>query len=244
MGAKGRSSEGMTIDEVRPHIRRKWGFFECPKKSDRLYLTDEHWAQMDWTDEEREINAALPHKLWGIRHDDYLWPFCKRFRGSNAYGYRAGEGHAKYLPRIPRLVKGTGIARWMTSGDKSIVYVPTLAIQDIIWTPETLPAAIDYVETKPGHSKQGREGSLPKKEFLELYAPSPLQKFTETSWLWVEPKHFSWHKMIDWVEYRPENPVREEGAKDLVMFHRRGARYDSGDEYYTMGAFYIGLRWN
>ena len=122
-------SSQMTIEEIKFHLRKEYGKWpwQGPKKKDRLFLKEEQWALIDWTDIEKKRNAALPHKMWNMRHDDLLWPKCYEWRGDDAYGYRAGEGHPKYMPILPKLVEGRGIARWMAPGDASVVEVPKLA---------------------------------------------------------------------------------------------------------------------
>lgn len=233
----------MTIDEIKTKLRKKHGFFECPKKKDRIFLTEQQWSQIDWTDEEKFINAALPHKLWNMRHDDHLWPWCQKFRGEDAKGYRAGEGHPKYMPQLPTLVKGRGISRWMSHGDASVIEVPAFASFHNTWTLDNIPEVVEFYERNPGHPDY-KKGLIrwSKKNFLRIYAPSALQKFSKRSYLERTPKHISWHYLIK------KNEVigipKDQTGADLVALYRRGFRWDSYDGYFIEDAFYTGLRWN
>jgi len=226
------------IEELKKKLRKEYGFFECPKKEDRILLTEEEWAAIDWTEEEKERNICLPHKMWNMRHDDHLWPWCHNWRGDDAYGWRAGEGHKKYFPRIPQLVEGRGIARWMTTNDKSILEIPAFADYQKTWTPDNLPDEIHGIE-RQGGPNFGKEIILPKAEFLKVYAPSSLQKFSNKSWLKRFPYHVSYHRMI-----KKREILHTDSPPDIVYFWRYGWRWDSYDEYMVESATYVGLRWN
>ena len=232
-------STGLTIEQVRRHLRKQYGLFECPKKKDRLFLTEEHWKEMDWTQEEKDRNAALPHKMWNMRHDDWLWPRCHAWRGDDAYGYRALEGHPKYMPELPQLVEGRGIARWISNGDASVVEVPKLTDYDTLWTPDKLPEVVEFLERKPENPEFGKLQRWLKKKFLRVYAPSSLQKYSKRSYLLRDPHHVSYSYIIQKNEqYSGDYPP------DWVAFYRRGDRWDSNDGYIVKDAFYTGLRWN
>lgn len=229
----------MTIDEIKDHLRKDYGTFECPQKSDRLLITEEIWAQIDWTEEEIYRNAALPHKIWNMRHDDHHWPGCHMWRGDDAKGPRAGEGHDKYLPPLPALVKGRGIARWMTRGDTSIIEIPLFHDYKVEWTTATIPSTLEVTERKCGASNEGQTWTITKEDLLANYAPSPLQKFSAKSYLETYPTHKSYHVMFNKTEDYCGN-----GPDDSVYFWRYGWRWDSYDDYYIKGAKYIGGHWN
>ena len=233
----------MNIEEIKKHLRKEYGKWpwQGPKRSDRLFLTEEQWEQIDWTPEEIERNIALPHKLWNMRHDDHLWPRNYQWRGNDAYGYRAGEGHPKYMPKLPKLVEGRGIARWMADGDSSVAEVPELSDYRKVWTPDNLPQIIEFYERNPGNPNFGK-GLLKysQKTFLKTYAPSALQKFSNRSYLLRDPKHVSLHKMIQKNEV-----VGDPNSKaDWVLFKRKGCRWDSYDGYIIKDATFYGLHWN
>ena len=232
-------STGMTLEQVKAHLRKKYGFFECPKKSDRLFLTELHWQQMDWTDKEKYVNAALPHKMWNMRSDDQIWPWCKTFRGETAYGHQAGPGHDKYFPILPKLVKGRGIARWMTERDTSIIEIDLFKDYSKEWTPDNIPDKIEAIERQSGQNYE-KQLILTKQELLSAYAPTALQKFSKKSKLLRDPKHQSWHYMID----KNETYHDQTDAKDKVAFVRHGWRWDSWDGYFIKNATFIGLTWN
>jgi len=236
----------MSIDEIKAHLRKDYGRWpwQAPKKKDRCLIAEWQWSQIDWTEEEQERNIALPHKMWNMRHDDWLWPRSYAWRGDDAYGSRAPEGHPKHMPELPQLVEGRGIARWMAAGDASVVEVPELADYRKVWTPDNLPEIIEFWERRPGHKDfyeghdRGRLIRWAKKNFLRTYAPSSLQKFSKRSLLIRNPYHFSRHIMVHKNElftgdYKP----------DWVFLYRRGWRWDSYDGYMKKG-FYTGLRWN
>lgn len=241
----------MTIDEIKAHLRKDYGPWykrtplNRPTRADRCFISEEQWAQIDWTDEEIHRNIALPHKLWNMRHDDLLWPMCYNWRGDDAFGYRAGEGHSKYMPELPRLVEGRGVARWMSAGDASVVEVPRFRDYEHKWTVENMPEVIEFFERKVGHPDfyDGHDASRlirwSKKNFLRTYAPSSLQKFSDASHLVRYPDHVSCHKMLK----KNEKYVGDD-KPDLVVFYRRGWRWDSYDGYMIKNAFYAGLRWN
>jgi len=236
----------MTLDEIKAHLRRDYGFFECPKKEDRLDIPQDKFELIDWTLEEKQRNCALPSKMWNRRHDDHIWPMCKNWRGDDAYGFRAGEvfpeqgdEHPKFLPGLPKLVEGRGIARWMASADASVVEVPKLADYRTLWTPDNLPQVIEFYERKGGHPKFGELQRWAKKNFLRTYAPSSLQKFSKRSYLLREPYHISRHLMI-----KKREKYHGDYEPDTVAFFRKGWRWDSLDRYFVKNAFYVGLRWN
>lgn len=231
----------MTIEEIKKHLRKDYGKWpwQKPTKEDRLQITEEQWAQIDWTPEEIERNCALPHKMWNMRSDDQVWPLCYRWRGDSAYGYRAGEGHAKFMPELPQLVEGRGIARWMARHDTSVVEVPEFADYRQIWRPDNLPQVIEFYERKGENPHFGQKLTMPKEEFLATYSPTPLQKFSKRSKLLLDPHHYSWHRMIQQNEH-----YTGDDFPDWVVFYRIGARMDSFDSYYVLNAFYFGLHWN
>jgi len=231
-------SSGLTLNQVKARIRKKYSFFESPKKSDRLFLTEDHWQRMDWTDKEKFINAALPHKLWNMRHDDHPWPFSRRYRGADAIGWRAGMDHVKFADKLPELVKGRGIARWMSEGDKSILEIDLFKDYKNIWTPENIPNKVEAVERQAG-AKFGEKYNITKEDLFYYYAPSSLQKFSKKSKLLRDPYHYSWHRMI-----KKREKYHGDYEPDTVAFYRFGARWDSGDGYFIKNAFYIGGRWN
>ena len=165
----------MTLQEIKDHLRKDYSAFECPQKHDRLLISEAIWQQIDWTEEEQYRNAALPHKIWNMRHDDHVWPGCKQWRGDDAKGPLAGVGHDKYFPPLPRLVKGNGIARWMTRKDKSIIEIEVFKDYKTTWTIENLPLTVEVVERQSGPNF-GKVFTLTKEELLASYAPSPLQK--------------------------------------------------------------------
>jgi len=89
------------------------GFFSCPKKEDNHWWTEEEWIAQNWTDEEKKINAALPHHMWNWKQNDRVWPMCHQFRGENAFGPRALDIYKpKWKPTPPRLKEGRGITGW------------------------------------------------------------------------------------------------------------------------------------
>lgn len=231
--------EGMTVEEIKKHLRKEYPYFSCPAKSDRIDIPEAVWQQIDWTDEEKFRNAALPHKMWNRRHDDHLWPMCHDWRGDNAHGPRAGEGHQKYFPEVPKLIMGRGIARWMMAGDKSIAEVPAFFDYNKEWTPDNIPEVVEFFERKDGNPDFGKLLRWSKKNFLRYYAPSSLQKFSPRSYLIREPEHKSWHYMI---QKREEYTGNYE--PDTVLFYRKGWRWDSWDGFYVKNAIYFGLRWN
>ena len=229
----------MTLDEIKKHLRKDYKWYECPKKYDRLMLPEDIWIQINWTQAEKTRNIALPHKLWNMLHDDLLWPRCRSWRGDDAYGYRAGEGHPKYMPELPKLVEGRGIARWMAKGDSSVAEVLQFADYRTLWTEDNMPEIIEFFERKYGHPDFGKQLRLAKKNFLKMYSPSSLQKFSKRSYLLREPYHYSKHIMVQ------KNELYEGKYKpDWVFFYRRGWRWDSYDGYMVKNGFYVGLRWN
>lgn len=230
----------LPIQEVIDQLRRDYSTFECPQKSDRMHIPEDVWQQIDWTEEERYRNAALPHKMWNMRHDDHQWPSCKKWRGDDAFGPRAGEGHDKYFSELPQLVKGQGIARWMAAGDVSVIEIPLFKDYEVTWTTSTIPATLDIVERNCVRPDYGQTRTITKEYLLATYAPSPIQKFSEKSWLETSPKHVSYHTTLDKREdycSKPEGP-------DKVYFWRSGWRWDSIDRYFVKGAFYVGGHWN
>ncbi len=229
----------MTLDEIKNHLRKGYGFFECPQKSDRLLITEEIWQQIDWTEEEKYRNAALPHKMWNMRHDDHGWPHCTEWRGDDARGPRAGYGHPKYFPPLPKLVKGRGIARWMSRGDLSVLEIPLFKDFKTEWTEDLIPLTLEVTERRHGNPQDGQTFTITKEYLLENYAPSPLQKFSNRSYLETFPTHRSYHIMFNKTE-----DVYGNGPDDSVYFWRTGWRWDSYDDYYVEGAKYIGGHWN
>ena len=230
----------MTITEIKDHLRKDYGFWECPQKHDRLLMSEEVWTQIDWTEEEIYRNIALPHKIWNMKHDDHRWPGCKQWRGDDAKGPRAGVGHDKYFPPLPQLVKGRGIVRWMTRGDTSVIEIPLFKDYSVTWTTSTIPAIIEIVERKPGHVLYGSTYTITKEYLLSNYAPSPLQKFSEKSYLETWPIHKSYHVMFE----KRETYLGKPNGPDSVYFWRIGWRWDSYDDYYIKGAKYLGGHWN
>jgi len=235
-------SAGMTLDEVKSLIRKEYGFFESPKKADRLFLTEEHWEQIDWTDEEQFINAALPHKLWNMRADDQVWPLCKTFRGESAYGHRAGEDHSKYFPKLPELVEGRGIARWMSAGDHSVLYIPVFKDFSNTWRIDNIPFKLEVKECNPGNLEFGKLFEISRESLLQNYAPSSIQKFSHKSYLKRFPYHVSSHIMINQREIPGFS--QSNTGNDSVFFWRAGWRWDSLDSYFIRNGFFAGLRWN
>jgi len=229
----------MTLQEIEDHLRKDYGFFECPQKSDRLLITEEIWSQIDWTEEEKYRNAALPHKIWNMRHDDNPWPSCHNWRGDDAYGPRAGVVHDKYFHPLPQLVKGRGIARWMTCGDTSVLEIPLFKDYSVTWTTSTIPNEIEVIERQCGSVNYGSTFTITKQDLLSNYAPSPLQKFSDKSYLETYPTHKSYHIML-----KKNEDYCGDGPDDDVYFWRSGWRWDSFDSYYIKGAFYIGGHWN
>lgn len=233
-------SSTMTLQEIKDHLRKEYSFFECPTRADRLFITEEIWQQIDWTEEEIYRNAAIPHKIWNMRQDDHGWPKCQSFRGDNAKGPRAGEGHDKYLPPLPQLVKGRGIARWMSRGDTSVIEIPLFKDYSVTWTTSTIPATLEVVNRKCGDPNFGEVYTLTKEQLLASYAPSPLQKFSDKSYLETYPTHKSYHLIFK----KNEDYCGKPNGPDDVYFWRIGWRWDSYDDYYKEGGKYIGGRWN
>jgi len=147
----------MTKEEVLALVRKKYGFFQCPKKSERIDIPEDIWQSISWTAKEIEINAALPHKMWNRRQDDRPWPLCKQFRGRNAIGPRAKElgVMAKFTPTPPKLAQGRGITRWMAVGDVSILEIPLFEDYSKLWCESNLPNILSVWERKPGHPNFG-----------------------------------------------------------------------------------------
>ncbi len=230
----------MSVQEITDHLRKDYGFFECPQKHDRLLMPEHIWVLIDWTDEEKYRNAALPHKLWNMRHDDHVWPGCKEWRGDDAKGPRAGVDHDKYFPPLPTLVIGRGIARWMSTGDTSVLEIPLFKDYDVSWTTSTIPATLEVVERKCGAVNFGSTTTITKEYLLDNYAPSPLQKFSDKSYLETYPQHKSYHTILE----KQETYCGKPNGPDTVYFYRYGWRWDSFDNYYIKGAKYIGGHWN
>lgn len=226
------------IETIKKRLRRKYGLFECPARSHRIDLTEEQWRAIDWTREEIEINAALPHHMWNWRQDDRVWPLCRQFRGKNAFGPRALEHNVltKYIKSPPKLVKGYNITRWMMPGDESVLHIPKF--KGKILTAETLPEMTEGYERNPANPRYGQLVRVK----LAWYGPTSLQKFEDDSWLYRDPSHYSRHKMIKRREVQGK-PKEKTGA-DIVAFFRVGWRWDSIDNYYIKNAFYMGLAWN
>lgn len=232
----------VTVEEYKAHLRKKYAWNKCPKKSDRVHIPEEIWQQIDWTPAEIERNCALPHKMWNMRHDDHLWPFCHEWRGDDAVGPRAPVGHPKHKPTPPKLVKGRGIARWMSNGDTSVLEIPQLAGYHTEWTPDNFPKFVEAIERKGGHALEGKRMEISKEELFAQYGPSPLQKFSDRSLLITDPYHASYHQMIKRREVLGQS--KEITGADQVAFFRYGWRWDSGDDYYVKAARYVGLAWN
>jgi hypothetical protein len=175
-----------------------------------------------------------------MRHDDNPWPGCHRFRGKDAYGPLAGEGHDKYFQALPKLVKGRGIARWLSVGDTKAIEIPLFKDYSVTWTTSTIPATLDVVDRKCGSATFGSTFTITKEQLFAEYAPSPLQKWSDKSWLETDPYHVSYHLIINKKETycgKPDGP-------DDVYFWRYGWRWDSLDNYYNKSGKYIGGRWN
>lgn len=232
----------ITVEDYKKALRRTWGLFECPKKEDRVFIPEGIWQQIDWTQEEKDRNAALPHKLWNMRHDDNIWPFCHDWRGDDAFGPLAAVGHPKYKQSPPKLIEGRGIARWMTNNDTSILEIPQLSFYENLWTVDNLPEYLGVIERRHSNPRFGEHYEISKLELLDAYAPTPLQKFSDRSYLKLDPFHISWHKMIKRREFLGDKIDID--AEDTVMFFRYGWRHDSYDNYYVKSATYVGLRWN
>lgn len=228
------------LEEVVAHLRHEYKLSECPQRSDRLFLPEDVWQQIDWTKEEKYRNAALPHKLWNMRHDDHVWPMCHKWRGDDAYGPRAGVGHDKYFPPLPQLVKGRGIARWLSVGDAKAIEIPLFKDYEVEWTTTTIPSTLEAVDRKCGSPTFGQTFIITKEDLLAEYAPSPLQKWSDKSWLEVYPKHLSYHKILK----KNEDYCGKPNGPDKVYFWRYGWRWDSFDNYYVKGAAYVGGHWN
>jgi hypothetical protein len=180
--------------------------------------------------------------MWNMRHDDHLWPACREWRGDDAYGYRAGEGHPKFMPRLPQLVEGRGIARWISDGNASVVEVSKFSDYRTLWTPDAMPEVIEFYERNPDHPDYGKWIRWSKKNFLRTYGPSAVQKFSKRSYLLRAPYHYSRHFMINKNEV--VGKTKSETGADLVAFARAGNRWDSLDGYMIKNAYYIGGRWN
>lgn len=233
----------MSVEEVTAHLRKKYGFFECVKKSDRLFIPDNIWKQIDWTEKEIKINAGLPHKMWNMRHDDNPWPLCKKFRGHDAYGPRARKlNSCKFLMTPPTLVEGRGITRWMGIKDMSVLEIPLFEDYKNLWTPENIPDQFDAYERKPNHPNFGKKILMSKHGLFLVYGPTALQKFSDKSWLKRNPYHISYHKMLKRREAIGEG--KDITGADRVWFYRYGWRWDSLDDYYNKRGAYAGLAWN
>lgn len=234
----------VTVDDYKKHLRKKYKWNECPTKADRVHIPEDIWTQIDWTKEEIEINAALPHKLWNMRHDDNIWPLCHRFRGKDAHGPRALGFNvmSKYKATPPKLVEGRGIARWMARGDSSILEIPALSDVNTLWTTRNFPEHLEVFERKPEHPDFGKAKVMSQDLLFENYGPSALQKFSDESYLKRDPFHISYHKMIKRREVIGKG--YDETGNDTVFFTRYGWRWDSLDDYYNKAAFFIGLAWN
>lgn len=230
----------MTIQEITDHLRKDYSFWDCPQKHDRLLMSEAVWAQIDWTEEEKYRNAALPHKIWNMRHDDHGWPGCKEWRGDDAKGPRAGAGHDKYFPPLPTLVKGRGIARWMTVSDTSVIEIDLFKDYSTTWTVTNIPFTLEVTERNPGQPDFGVTNTITKEFLLGNYAPSPLQKFSDRSYLETFPTHKSYHIMYE----KKETYTGKPNGPDEIYFYRFGWRWDSFDSYYIKGAKFIGGHWN
>lgn len=237
------NAEGMTLEEIIAHLRKKYGCFKCPKKSDRLEIPEDIWKQIDWTRDEIEINGALPHKMWNMRHDDHIWPLCYKFRGVDAYGPRAkGNASRKFIATPPALVEGRGITRWMAIADESVLEIPLFNGYLTTWTPDNIPDELHVIERKPGHQNFGKVAMMKKNILFQNYGPSALQKFSDKSWLRRDPYHISYHRMFKRREVIGK--TKDVTGADSVYFYRYGWRWDSHDNYYIKRAKYIGGRWN
>jgi len=220
------------IEELKKKLGIKYPFFSCPKKADRIFLTDQEWAAIDWTPEELELNIALPKKLYNSRHDDHLWPWCHKFRGEDAYGPRAPRDHPKFLSSPPKLIKGYSIQRWVKSDPESIVRIESFMNKWIM--EKDLPDRIEAIEMNPS------QPDYKQKKVIRLheYAPSILQKFSKCHYLVCKPPHISWHFII---RDRGEFPFEDGGS--FKLFYRRGMRFDGYDNYYIKSGFYMGPNW-
>lgn len=214
----------------------------CCRKEDNHWWTEKEWQAKAWTEEEKHRNAALPHHMWNWKQNDRIWPMCKQYRGENALGPRAEGYPDKFIPDLPVLIKGRGIARWMSSGDKSVAEVPAFADYKKRWTVENMPEIINFIERNPGNPNYGKKLTYAKKNFIRTYAPSSIQKFSRRSLLVRFPDHLSWHRMIKKNEVAGKS--KKETGADLVLFYRNGIRWDSYDRYFIKKAIYFGLRWN
>ena len=187
-------------------MKLKCIFKRCPKRKEtRINLTDAEWAARDWTEEQININCALPKHMWNWQQDDRVWPMCHEFRGENAYGPRAkglvvkGKTYdimKKFIPTPPKLVKGRGISRWMTVKDTSVIEIPLFDDYEKTWTPENIPEELEVIERNPGHPDYTKKKQMAKAQLLKDYAPTALQKFSDKSKLLRDPWHFSYHSMI------------------------------------------------
>jgi len=218
------------------------GFFSCPKKSDNHWWTESEWLSKKWTEKEIRINAALPHHMWGWKQNDRVWPMCQEYRGKNAFGPRAQTIFPpKYKSIPPKLVKGRGISRWISAEDKSILHVPMFQNYSRIWYPNNLPDIIEGFETQRNENYL-KPIRFRRKDFVRLYGPSSLQKFSDRSYLVRDPYHISSHRMIKRREQL--HVSKKETGEDTVWLWRFGWRFDSLDNYYVKKAVYVGWNWN
>ena len=233
-----------TKEEILANVRKSYSFFECPTRANRINCPEDIWQSIEWTDEEIEINCALPLHMWGWRQDDRPWPMCRQVRGANAIGPRAKElgVDAKFKATPPKLVKGRGISRWMSVGDASVLEIPIFSNYEKLWTPNNLPEEIVAIERQGNLENTGKPMVISKTFLLQNYGPTSLQKFSDRSYLVREPYHISWHKMIKRREILGK--PKDKTGPDIVAFSRYGDRWDSLDNYYVKKAFYAGLAWN
>jgi len=60
----------------------------------------------------------LPKHLRERKHNDWIWPLNKIYRGFNAFGHRCSGWR-----RVPILLVGYNCTRWMTPGDRDVILV-------------------------------------------------------------------------------------------------------------------------
>lgn len=182
--------------------------------------------------------CALPDHLKEKKHNDWIWPLSYIPRGANAFGPRCGKGNKGYLPWPPKLVEGKGVARWESDGATSIIEIPSLANIEIK-AKDVYGREFTYIERNVGRPDCGKIGlvTLSWTEGMNIegqYHPSALQKFSNEGWMRLDPDYYAWWKVLE---------RREPKKDDIVMFHRRGFRVDSLDQFYNFSLGFFGLRW-
>lgn len=188
--------------------------------------------------------CALPEHMRERLHNDWPWPMSKLPRSLNARGPRCkgsacvcgGQGFKAWPPK---LVKGFGVARWESNGAGSILEIAGFAnvwIDAGVYGQEVIG-----VERNPGHPNFGAK-TLVKLDWhampwadidggLAAYSPSALQKFSDKSWMQLDPGYTAGHRLIK----------RGQDGDDKALFWRYGWRPDHVDVYYNFGP-YAGLK--